>query len=107
MARAKLKTEMTGTGGGRWTTRADAKGSSDGRRRGADRAEAEAGLEEWLELPEWRVTSTEPGVDPRAVSGWYVRAATPYEARTAALRAGLVRGPRGKVTAELWKPAGR
>jgi len=38
MALAKVKTEMKGTGGGRWTTRADAKKSSAKRRRRADKA---------------------------------------------------------------------
>jgi hypothetical protein len=35
MALAKIKTEMKGTGGGRWTTRADAKKSANKRRRRA------------------------------------------------------------------------
>ena len=40
MARRKaIRTEMKGTGGGRWTTRADAKASSNVRRRQADREE--------------------------------------------------------------------
>ena len=37
MALAKVKTEMTGTGGGRYTTRADAKVSANKRRRRADK----------------------------------------------------------------------
>jgi len=35
MALAKVKLEMKGTGGGRWTTRADAKKSATKRRRRA------------------------------------------------------------------------
>lgn len=42
MARAKIKTEMKGTGGGRWTTREDAKRSANGRRRELDKVEAAA-----------------------------------------------------------------
>jgi hypothetical protein len=38
MANAKVKTEMKGTGGGRWTTREDAKRSSRKRRRQAGKA---------------------------------------------------------------------
>lgn len=38
MALAKIKTEMKGTGGGRWTTRLDAKVSSNKRRRRASKA---------------------------------------------------------------------
>lgn len=37
MALKRVKTEMKGTGGGRWTTRADAKRSSRKARREADR----------------------------------------------------------------------
>jgi hypothetical protein len=37
MALKKLKTEMKGTGGGRWTTRAEAKTSSKKVRRQADK----------------------------------------------------------------------
>jgi hypothetical protein len=107
MARAKLKTEMTGTGGGRWTTRADAKASSDGRRREADRSEASAGLEEWRTLPEFRVVACEPGIDPRAVSGWYVRAGDEAEARLRARRAGLRVTARARVHVERWKEPGQ
>ena len=37
MARGKIKTEMSGTGGGRWTTRREAKMASRKRRREVDR----------------------------------------------------------------------
>ena len=40
MALSKVKTEMRGTGGGRWTTRADAKASARKRRRREDRKQA-------------------------------------------------------------------
>lgn len=40
MALKKVKTEMRGTGGGRWTTREEAKRASRKARRGADKAEA-------------------------------------------------------------------
>jgi hypothetical protein len=40
MALSKVRTEMKGTGGGRYTTRADAKTSAKKRRRRADKAEA-------------------------------------------------------------------
>ena len=43
MAHAKVKTEMKGTGGGRWCARAEAKSDSKTRRRQVDRKECEAG----------------------------------------------------------------
>jgi len=39
MARSKIKTEMKGTGGGRWTLRAIAKADSKVRRRQVDKEE--------------------------------------------------------------------
>lgn len=38
MAHGKIKTEMKGTGGGRWTTRQDAKDTSKKKRRLNDKA---------------------------------------------------------------------
>jgi hypothetical protein len=43
MALAKIKTEMKGTGGGRWTTREDAKRSANKRRRRAAKAAVREG----------------------------------------------------------------
>lgn len=43
MANGKMKTEMKGTGGGRWTTREDAKRCSKKQRRANDKAAAKAG----------------------------------------------------------------
>jgi|TARA_Y100000310_G_scaffold110424_1_gene108827 hypothetical protein len=40
MANGKIKTEMTGTGGGRWTSREDAKRTSNKRRRQIDKESA-------------------------------------------------------------------
>lgn len=42
MAHGRIKTEMKGTRGGRWTTRAQAKAASRKVRRRADRAEVAA-----------------------------------------------------------------
>ena len=50
MAYGKRKTEMKGTGGGRWETRAEAKGCSDRARRANDKAAISEGREEDL----WR-----------------------------------------------------
>ncbi len=47
MALAKVKTEMTGTGGGRWTTREDAKTSSKTIRRRIDIAEMLSDIDVW------------------------------------------------------------
>ncbi len=43
MAHAKIKTEMKGTGGGRWCARAEAKSDSKTRRRQMDKKECEVG----------------------------------------------------------------
>jgi len=43
MAYAKVKTEMKGTGGGRWGTRAEYKEASKKRRRRADKKECANG----------------------------------------------------------------
>lgn len=43
MANAKVKTEMNGTGGGRWGTREEYKTASKKRRRQADKKEVENG----------------------------------------------------------------
>lgn len=45
---------MRGTGGGRWTTREDAKRTADKRRRERDRAEARAGEREASEARDAR-----------------------------------------------------
>lgn len=47
MAYETTHTEMTGTGGGRWTTRAIAKHESSRVRRRNDRSEIDAGLAEY------------------------------------------------------------
>jgi hypothetical protein len=43
MANAKVKTEMKGTGGGRWVTRAEAKQGARKARRNADKRAAREG----------------------------------------------------------------
>jgi len=43
MANAKVKTEMNGTGGGRWGTRAEYKTASKKRRRANDKKECNNG----------------------------------------------------------------
>lgn len=49
MARERVKTEMKGTGGGRWCLRTVAKESADRGRRMADGSEADAGYREYLD----------------------------------------------------------
>jgi len=52
MAYKAQKTEMKGTGGGRWTTRAEAKTASDKIRRRYDKLEAKAGEERYVDFDE-------------------------------------------------------
>jgi hypothetical protein len=47
MARANVKTEMKGTGVGRWTTREDAKKSSKRIRRENDKSAADEASAQW------------------------------------------------------------
>lgn len=107
MARAKIKTEMTGTGGGRWCKRADAKADADGRRREAGKAAALTGYQEYLTLPEWRVACHRRDHSASSASGYYVRAADRIEAVMKASRMGMRRrASDSKVTVERWKEPG-
>jgi hypothetical protein len=103
MARGKIKTEMNGTGGGRWTSRAEAKTASNQRRREIAKEEALANLPERYRLPEWRVACYPLGGDPLAVSGWYVRAEHPTEARRKAREAGMYQTEGSRVDVQRWK----
>ena len=60
MAYGRLKTEMNGTGGGRWTTRADAKHASDRLRRRYDGEEVDNGTNEFMRFREERNTEVSP-----------------------------------------------
>lgn len=51
MGHERIKTEMKGTGGGRWTTRAEAKASSKKRRRRADKKAAKPSKDEPRRAP--------------------------------------------------------
>lgn len=52
--------------------------------------------------PEWRVASVPAGVDPKSVSGFYVRAADAEAARAAYLK--LNRYAKGeRIRVERWK----